>query len=234
MEDDNLILNFSGDLEVFKIKKIFIEKIKIKNNEFHCSRANKLSNNKIFGDGYDDFRIYLYEKNEIKQDKKLWITFDSFKNFKIINENEIAFCHTIINKFFWNSEFITFYDIKYKTEQKLKLGNYDFFHVYNILLINHYLVMVCNDKILLIDINKKTIINNLKYDKKISSMISLNEKTFLINNSKDNILYLFEIKSNEIKLKEEKEDNYYGIIKYPGNILISNKDNKSIVIYGQK
>ena len=64
-------------------------------------------------------------------------------------------------------------------------------------------------------------------------MISLNEKTFLINNSKDNILYLFEIKSNEMKLKEEKEDNYYDIIIYPGNILISNKDNKSIVIYGQ-
>ena len=76
MEDDNLILNFSGDLEVFKIKKIFIEKIKIKKNEFISSRAYKLSNNKILGNYYVEFGIYLYEKNEIKIDKKLQITFD--------------------------------------------------------------------------------------------------------------------------------------------------------------
>ena len=100
-----------------------------------------------------------------------------------------------------------------------------------ICLVNKNLLIVeRNSKFVLIDVNKRSFIKEIKIKESFSKMMSLNEKTFLTINEYGFCQYEIE-NSNKISyLRQEKLSNDC-IIKYPDNKLLAIKDEK-IYIYG--
>ena len=101
-----------------------------------------------------------------------------------------------------------------------------------ICLVNKNLLIVeRNSKFVLIDVNKRSYIKEIKIEESFSKMMSLNEKTFLTIDNYSFCQYEIGRYSDKISYLRKKNLRNDYIIKYPDNKLLAIKDEK-IYIYG--
>lgn len=216
-------------LKIFKIKKKSIEEI----YSAECGFDIHQIMNEKFLIVEDIIIIYSYkndkliEESNIKINNKFYII-----NVCSINENEIALYCTKKGKIYGENAYLQFFNIKNQELKKLKLGDYD--NGKQMLLFDkNNLIVERNGKLVLIDPVKKSIKKEFKNerDQNFERIILLNNKTFLVVGSNNN-LYQYEINNNNINLIFKKLlENSSCFDKYPHNRFIS-KNGKEIVIYG--
>ena len=235
LSDNNILVSNYNKLKILKIKEKSFEEIQI-NTKKNFDKIYKLSNDRILLKYYDinnkneKFEIYLYEKGKLVDSK---ITFEIkseyiFNDLCEINKNEIViFCF----KEGKNRSYLIFYDIKNnKKIKELKLG--DTYRGKALFLLNEdALVVKCEKKLILVDIKKRDIKKDLQLGFRIRSVISLNNKIFLIENFSS--IFQLEIENlNKIIFKGKKTGLQFLLIKkYPENKLITS-NGKEIIIYG--
>ena len=111
----------------------------------------------------------------------------------------------------------------------MKLGDGD--DGSQICLVNKNLLIVeRNSKFVLIDVNKRSFIKEIKIEESFLKMMSLNEKTFLTIDRCGLCQYEIEYSNKISYLRQEKLSNDR-IIKYPDNKLLAINDDK-IYIFG--
>jgi len=233
INDNNIIIYiecyFASLLKIFKIKKKSIEEIYSAECGFDIY---KITNEKFLIIN-DIAYIYSYGNEKLIEECSIKIK-DKFYviNACSINENEIVIYCTKKGKIYGENAFLLFFNIKNEELKKLKLGDHDD-GGQMLLFDKNNLIVERKGKLVLIDPIKKNIKKEFKNvrDKNFERMILLNNKTFLIVDS-DNNLYQYEINNNKINLISEKQLENSGCFdKYPYNAFIA-KNGKEIVIYG--
>ena len=231
MDDDNVVCFSYRKIQIFKIKRKFIEEIDFIDQD-KSTKVYKLSNNKFLLRNDINLKIFLYENGKLTDCKKNFSIKEcniGFINLCVINENEIVIYY-YKGKLFGDNALLLFYDIKNtKSIKTLKLGKHETGQ--QIFLANeNNLIVERNDKYMLIDPKKKVIIAELKIENTLDNAICLNDKIFL--SSDELSIYQYEIKNNKIELIGETEVGNFQIIKYPDNKIMINYE-KNISIYGQ-
>ena len=186
MSDDNIIITGVFAINIFKIKKKYLEEIKsvgINGSE----NIFKIFIDKILVVGWDHYgQIYSYRNNRLIESEYISIDPDeliTIKNICSVNKkNIIAIYFTKSGMVYGKNAFIRFFDIKEnKKIQTLKLGGYYDTGVKMLLFDENNLIVEYNYKLLLIDPKNITIKNELnhKKEKDFIDLILLNNKIIL-------------------------------------------------------
>ena len=237
LNDGNVLIKCAHEILIVKISKNSIEEIwKLDNRESDNSiEINILLNENFLIKIYPKYNLYKYEENKLISYKDITTL---YKNENVeaicqITENEYALLSRKKGLISGETCYIIFYDMKNdKKIKSLKIGKGDKYYCEMFLLNETNLISSGKDFIVLIDIKKRNIIKEIKYEFDFHNIILLNQNYFLHYTKKK--LSFYEIEGlNEIKLKEEKDMEIGSIIKYPGNkLLITDYEGKKISIYG--
>ena len=244
MEDGNIILhNINKELKVINIKGNEIETLQCLKEINEVDYLFKLSSDKILLIGLESnldgkypfhYRIYSYDKKELTQNldyidknEKIMIIYGAC----LINENEVAILCQKPGKHFGSNNVLFFYDINLnKIIKTIKIDKTSY--IPRLCLINqNELVVFWNPRFVLVDVNEKVIKDEISFEvfKQANSIISLNDKKFLL--TFEDLIFLYEIENGKIKNKEKTPLKNSFLGKYPGNKLIV-EDTLKLSIYG--
>jgi hypothetical protein len=234
MENGSVIAQTAKALMIFNINEKEIEIIK--EMPIDIVKMFKLSNKEIMLFDYQNQKkVFVYENNDLVEveNKKIKIL-DKFsigdEKICLINKNEIAL-HFSEKSFFKNSSYIGFFDLE-KDEKIATIkysGNKKFY------LINENLFIFTDfNKIYPVHLKKhsKEKEITLEYGGVIDSILTLNEKQFIV--SQDRYIHQFELGiNNRINLINTVKLNNAVISKYPNNrfIFADNKVDDKIYLY---
>ena len=237
LNDGNVLIGFKKEILIVKISKNSIEEIwKLENHDRGISiKIDILLNENFLIKIYPKYNLYKYEDNKLISYKDITTLYknENVEEICQITENEYALFSKKKGVISGETYYIIFYDMKNdKKIKSLKIGKGDKYYCEMFLLNETNLISSGEDFIVLIDIKKRNIIKEIKYEFDFHNIILLNQNYFL--HFTDEKLSFYEIEGlNEIKLKEEKNMEIGSIIKYPGNkLLITDYEGKKISIYG--
>ena len=250
LDDGNLIIS-GNDIHLFKLNENGIENIEKK--KVYSTRLYKSPNEKLII--YDSPKIILYsyengkiidqnysfEISELKYKSNIiydlfnGVTFTSFNDLIVLNENEILIFYTYVGIGNNNrSHYFLFYNIKKgKKIKSIKIGSKDQHSATFSFFDKNYLLASYDKKIFLIDIKdhsiKKTF--SLENDACSYSSISLNEKFILVTTHENGyFISQYEIenlKKLKFKCKKKIKSKFYKFIgKCNGNNLIIKEGNE--------
>ena len=228
MEDDNIIIKGKNTISVIKIKKwevIFIQTLDLKE---HYYVINKLSNEKILVGNYKIVKLFSYKNGKLFDDNHL-INIDCYHAY-MIKENEIAFHYKETGVFSYHDVLI-FYDLKNdKKIKSLKIGNSGKYACWCFTSMDKNFIFHHDEKFLLIDTERQKITIEKTFKDRIQSIVSLNEKMFLI--SFDRSIHQYEV-LNEKKIKciSTLQHGYCYLYKFPGDRLLFKKNKEKIIIF---
>ena len=236
MNDENLIIFYDKMIEIYEIKEKTLDKINtysnVKNNKIFKLLDDKFL---VFSDYKKEMSLYAYQNKELKVYKKFKTDFlDVYEAFEI-NKNEIIISYKSTKGLFKEEKIcIAFYNIERNTiDNTIKIGSYNLFDVFgSTIYVNNIILVGYPKKLLLIDINTRKM-KYPKYKKKIdacSNLLLLNDKKFIATSYENTNYSLVEIQSDELILKEEKKKLMH-FTEYPGNKLIRDETDNTIVIY---
>ena len=236
MNDENLIIFYDKMIEIYEIKEKTLDKINtysnVKNNKIFKLLDDKFL---VFSDYKKEMSLYTYQNKELKVYKKFKTDFlDVYEAFEI-NKNEIIISYKSAKGLFTEEKIcIAFYNIERNTiDNTIKIGSYNLFDVFgSTIYVNNIILVGYPKKLLLIDINTRKM-KYPKYKKKIdacSNLLLLNEQKFIATSYENTNYSLVEIQSDELILKEEKKKLMH-FTEYPGNKLIKDETDHTIVIY---
>ena len=236
MNDENLIIFYDKMIEIYEIKEKTLDKINtysnVKNNKIFKLLDDKFL---VFSDYKKEMSLYTYQNKELKVYKKFKTDFLDVYEAIEINKNEIIISYKSPKGLFKEEKIcIAFYNIERNTiDNTIKIGSYNLFDVFgSTIYVNNIILVGYPKKLLLIDINTRKM-KYPKYKKKIdacSNLLLLNDKKFIATSYENTNYSLVEIQSDELILKEEKKKLMH-FTEYPGNKLIKDETNNTIVIY---
>ena len=236
MNDENLIIFYDRMIEIYAIKEETLDKINTYSNVKNY-RIFKLLDDKflVFSDYKKEMSLYTYQNKELKVYKKFKTDFLDVYEAIEINKNEIIISYKSAKGLFKEEKIcIAFYNIERNTiDNTIKIGSYNLFDVFgSTIYVNNIILVGYPKKLLLIDINTRKM-KYPKYKKKIdacSNLLLLNDKKFIATSYENTNYSLVEIQSDELILKEEKKKLMH-FTEYPGNKLIRDETDNTIVIY---
>ena len=236
MNDENLIIFYDKMIEIYAIKEKTLDKINtysnVKNNKIFKLLDDKFL---VFSDYKKEMSLYTYQNKELKVYKKFKTDFIDVYEAIEINKNEIIISYKSAKGLFKEEKIcIAFYNIERNTiDNTIKIGSYHLFDVFgSTIYVNNIILVGYPKKLLLIDINTRKM-KYPKYKKKIdacSNLLLLNDKKFIATSYENTNYSLVEIQSDELILKEEKKKLMH-FTEYPGNKLIKDETDNTIVIY---
>ena len=236
MNDENLIIFYDKMIEIYEIKEKTLDKINtysnVKNNKIFKLLDDKFL---VFSDYKKEMSLYTYQNKELKVYKKFKTDFLDVYEAIEINKNEIIISYKSAKGLFKEEKIcIAFYNIERNTiDNTIKIGSYNLFDVFgSTIYVNNIILVGYPKKLLLIDINTRKI-KYPKYKKKIdacSNLLLLNDQKFIATSYENTNYSLVEIQSDELILKEEKKKLMH-FTEYPGNKLIRDETDNTIVIY---
>ena len=236
MNDENLIIFYDKMIEIYEIKEKTLDKINtysnVKNNKIFKLLDDKFL---VFSDYKKEMSLYTYQNKELKVYKKFKTDFIDVYEAIEINKNEIIISYKSAKGLFTEEKIcIAFYNIERNTiDNTIKIGSYHLFDVFgSTIYVNNIILVGYPKKLLLIDINTRKM-KYPKYKKKIdacSNLLLLNDKKFIATSYENTNYSLVEIQSDELILKEEKKKLMH-FTEYPGNKLIKDETDNTIVIY---
>ena len=235
LDDGNVILFKSLEINIIKVKKDSIEQI-WKEKNFYLN--NKLLNGNFlitYGKKDEMKGLYKYENCALKQYKDLKKIYEKENVYCLcqLTENEYVFSSRRKGLLFGYKCYLIFYDIQNdKTIKSLKLGDDKNYYGELFLLNKENLIVSGYNMVGLIDIKNRKVKTEFKYKIIFEDIILLNYKQFLYKG--EDTLSLFELEEpNNLKLKEKKELDITLVSKYPGNKLIFCFNNGTkIALYG--
>ena len=234
MRDGVLILKVEEKIYVDKIKENEIENIQT--IDIKISRMYQFLNNIIaFLDCNSSKLLYYQYEQGILIDTERKTTINTYLyDICEINEKQIVvYCWESGKIYGWN-DFLYFYDTKYDTKiDSIKIGDGDGSNKRLVKLNNYFILLQHKTNLYLVDINKRKLKEKITiYTSNISSLIHLNEDSFLVKYNSDEICqYDFNVDNKPVYKDSKNISTFESFMKYPGNkIIICRK--KMLTIYG--
>jgi len=230
MDDGNILIKEDKFIKVIQIKKKSIETIEELEDDCY-NNIYKISGETIITRDGADISIYSYDKGKLTYKEKKE-TVEDINDLCRSKKDEIAIYYYKSGKLYGYNCYVLFYNFKsYEKAYNLKLGNGEGGN-YIKLINKDTLILDRNKKIIVIDVNNRSVIKEVKITHRFTdNILVLNDNMFIM--TKYGQLYIYEINNFNLRLKEEKTINNDLIGKYPENkIYIAN--DKKIMIYGEE
>ena len=239
MDDGNIIVcGEEGSINIIKISKsnaFYVDGVKP--TDYSINQIIKLLDGNIIACS-DDGHLYIFKYNS--KEESLEMIRAVFLHYQILNicqcnNNELAASVFEKDEILWKRCSLRFYDNSYQLITSIKLKNMSLGQ--KLETINENKLFACDGaNIIIINLKNHSIINKYKINK--INIFFLFKDNILLGGDKIGNIYKWEIKNNNINLKNIINVHYNecvsGIIKFKGNKFITCGHDGNIVIWEDK
>ena len=239
MDEGHIIVcGEEGSINIIKISKsnaFYVDGVKP--TDYSINQIIKLLDGNIIACS-DDGHLYIFKYNS--KEESLEMIRAVFLHYQILNicqcnNNELAASVFEKDEILWKRCSLRFYDNSYQLITSIKLKNMSLGQKFE--KINEINLIACDDaNIIIINLKNHSIINKYKINK--INIFFLFKDNILLGGDKIGNIYKWEIKNNNINLKNIINVHYNecvsGIIKFKGNKFITCGHDGNIVIWEDK